>query len=139
LNIITKNIELNTKGNTDIIDITSDISKILNDSALKTGMINIFIPGSTGSITTIEFEPGVVEDLKNIVNELIPLNKVYKHNLAWGDGNGHSHVRSAILGPSLTIQFENTELVLGTWQQIVFIDFDNRKRHRIIKVQLIGN
>jgi len=122
----------------DIINITEEIDYKLKTQKLKSGIVNISIPGSTGGLTTCEYEPGLVQDLKNVFEKLIPQNRTYAHNDTWGDGNGHAHLRASLLGPSLTIPFNSNSLVLGTWQQIIFIDFDNRSRKRKITLQFIG-
>jgi secondary thiamine-phosphate synthase enzyme len=138
MKIITEEITFNTKGNSDITDITPQVSRKLNGSALTRGSVLIFVPGSTGALTTIEYEPGLEKDMKDALNRLVPREIEYAHNLKWGDGNGHSHIRASILGPSLTIPFINNKLMLGTWQQIVFIDMDNRARTRKLIVQITG-
>ena len=125
-------------GNSDIVDITDDARSILGEVGMMDGIATLFVTGSTGSITTIEYEPGVVDDLKSALERLIPENMEYKHDQRWGDGNGHSHVRASILGPSLTVPFVGGDLQLGTWQQIIFIDLDNKPRSREILVQIIG-
>jgi secondary thiamine-phosphate synthase enzyme len=137
--IITETISINTKGFSDIIDINSQVLSIVKRSVIANGLVTIFCPGSTGSITTIEYESGVLRDLKDTFERIAPSNIPYKHNERWGDGNGFSHVRAALMKPSLTVPLVNGELTLGTWQQIVFIDFDNRGRHRNIVVQIIGD
>ncbi len=131
-------IKLKTQGHTDIIDITPEVIEAVNNSRIVNGLVNIFCPGSTGSITTIEFEPGVIEDLRKAIERIAPSDIPYEHNKRWGDGNGFSHVRAALLKPSITIPVINGQLQLGTWQQIVFIDFDNRPRKRTLIVQIIG-
>ena len=131
-------IELRSGGFTDIIDITGELTSILADSSLSEGLLTVFVPGSTGSITTIEYEDGVVSDLKEALERLVPSDKEYKHDRRWGDGNGFSHVRAALMKPGLTIPFTSGELTLGTWQQVVFMDFDNKPRSRRLMVQLIG-
>jgi len=136
--IITKQIAISTRGFTDIIDITNDIQSALNDSGLIQGNILIFISGSTAGITTIEYEPGLLKDLPEAFEKIAPMNQSYYHNETWGDGNGFSHVRAAMLGCSLTVPFTNGHMMLGTWQQIVVIDFDNRNRQRKIVVQITG-
>ena len=136
--VITKKINLSTKGDTDIINITDNVEEILSKSGLKNGSINVFVPGSTGGITTVEYEPGLVHDLKIFFEKIAPKQGSYQHNLRWQDGNGYAHVRASFLGPSLTIPFENGSLMLGTWQQIIRIDFDNRPRNREIVVQITG-
>jgi secondary thiamine-phosphate synthase enzyme len=131
-------INISSKGFSDVIDITGEVESILYKSGLKDGMVSVFVPGSTASVTTIEYESGVIEDLKEAIERLVPSNKTYKHDRRWGDGNGFSHVRAALLKPGLTIPFVHGKLTLGTWQQIVFIDFDNRPRRRTLVVQVVG-
>jgi secondary thiamine-phosphate synthase enzyme len=131
-------ISINTKGFSDTIDITDEVTKILEQSGIENGLVTIFCRGSTGTITTIEFESGVIKDLQSALEKIAPSNIPYEHDKRWGDGNGFSHVRAALMKPSLSIPLINKKLILGTWQQIVFIDFDNRKRHREIFVQIIG-
>jgi len=135
----TEKIKINTKGETDIIDITSGVEKILGKTKLKNGTVTVFVPGSTGGLTTIEYEPGVVSDLKQAFESFAPREGNYRHNTKWGDGNGFSHVRASMLGPSVTVPFLNGKMTLGTWQQIIFIDFDNRPRSRELVVQIIGD
>jgi len=136
--VITKTIRLKSKGETDIIDITGRVSDCLEGAAVKGGIVTIFVPGSTGALTTIEYESGLIEDLQQSFEVVAPRRGEYHHNLRWQDGNGFSHVRAALLGPSLVVPFSNKTLHLGTWQQIVFIDFDNRSRSRELVVQIIG-
>ncbi len=131
-------LKLETKGFGDTIDITDKVREILIKSGIKNGLITVFCPGSTGTITTIEYESGVIRDLKNALERLVPSDIPYEHDYKWHDGNGFSHVRAAMMKPSLTIPFIEGELTLGTWQQVVFIDFDNRSRRRNIVVQIIG-
>ncbi len=131
-------IEVGTKGNCDMIDITDQVSDAIRKSNLQNGICTVFCPGSTGAITTIEYEGGLLEDFPVAMERLAPQDAVYQHHLRWRDGNGHSHVRASILGPSITIPFVNTQLTLGTWQQITFIDFDNKARNRRLEVMLIG-
>ena len=138
MKILTKEIIVSTDGNCDIKNITDEVRKILKESKMKEGNCNVFSIGSTASVTTIEYEPGLLKDIPKILEKLIPAYAKYYHNETWGDNNGHSHIRSAIIGTSLNIPFLKSELTLGTWQQIVIIDFDNRKRTRRISVQLIG-
>ena len=135
--VITEYIEFSTEGNAEVIDITPKVSQRLDTLKIKNGIVNITVIGSTGALTTCEFEPGLVEDIKDIFDKLIPAGR-YNHDQAWGDGNGHSHLRSSLVGPSLTIPFNNKELILGTWQQVIFIDFDNRPRDRKIVLQFMG-
>ena len=129
---------LSTKGFCDIVDITGKVAAEAENSGIENGSVTVFCPGSTCSVTTIEYEPGVVRDLTRVIEALVPSNVPYEHDRRWGDGNGFSHVRAALLKPSLTIPFLKKKMALGTWQQIVFIDFDNRKRSREIIVQVIG-
>ncbi len=136
--VLSETISLSTKGFGDIQDITPSIEGIVGKSGIKNGIVTIFCPGSTGSLTTIEYESGVLEDLKKAIERLAPSNIPYAHDQSWGDGNGFSHVRAALLGPSLTVPILQGELALGTWQQVVFIDFDNRSRRRKIVVQVMG-
>ena len=136
--VATDTIALNTKGFTDVIDITGRVTKIVGQSGIQNGLATIFCSGSTGGITTIEFESGVINDLKKAIEKIVPSNISYEHDKRWGDGNGFSHVRAALMKPSLTIPVVKGKLSLGTWQQIVFMDFDNRERDRKIVVQIIG-
>ncbi len=129
---------LTTSGNTEIIDITQKVSECIASSTLANGLVTIFCPSSTSGVTTLEFEPGVVQDLKRIFNELVPSANTYLHNEAWHDGNGHSHIRAALLKASLTVPLVAGRMTLGTWQQIVYVDFDTRPRKREIIVQIMG-
>ncbi len=138
MTIITEYLTFNTKGDTDIIDITSRVDQKLKESGLTQGSVLVFVPGSTGAVTTIEYEPGLVKDMQDALNRLIPRELEYAHNRMWGDGNGHSHVRASMLGPSLVVPFNDGSLMLGTWQQIVFLDLDNRSRSRKVIVQITG-
>jgi secondary thiamine-phosphate synthase enzyme len=131
-------IHLSTKGDADVHDITAQVASQVAQSGLKDGTVTVFCPSSTSGLTTIEYETGAVSDLRRLFDEIIPQNREYAHNARWGDGNGHSHVRASLLGPSLTIPFVNGRLILGTWQQIVFVDFDNRLRDRELILQIIG-
>ena len=127
---------VNTTGGTDIVDITSKVESEVGKSGVKDGAVTLFVPGSTGALTTIEFESGVVNDLKKAIERMAPESITYEHNERWGDGNGYSHVRAAIFGASLHIPIVDGNLTLGTWQQIVLLDFDNRPRKRRIEVQI---
>ena len=138
MTVTSRTIRLSTKGNCDIVDITSQVAQEVSDSGISNGTATIFITGSTAGVTTIEFEPGLVADLKDMWDRVIPQNIPYQHDRAWGDGNGHSHVRASLLSASLTVPFMNKRLTLGTWQQIVLLDFDNRPRSREIIIQVIG-
>jgi len=138
MTVVTKDITLQSKGNCDIIDITSQVAKNVEESGINSGIVTLFIVGSTAGITTIEYEPNLVSDFKNMWDRVIPQSTPYEHNKTWGDGNGHSHVRASMLGASLIIPFVNKRLTLGTWQQIVFVDFDNRPRSRKLAMQILG-
>lgn len=136
--IKTFSISLNTRGNADIHDITNQIARLVAESGFVDGTVNVFCPSSTSGLTTIEYESGVLSDLRRLFEEIVPENREYAHNARWHDGNGHSHVRAALLGPSLTIPFVNFKLTLGTWQQVIYVDFDNRPRQRQLVVQIMG-
>ena len=138
MTVASKAIRISSNGNCDIIDITQEVNREVRDSNITNGTATIFVTGSTAGITTIEFEPGLVSDFTDMWNRLIPQNIPYQHDRAWGDGNGHSHVRASLLSASLTIPFVNKKLTLGTWQQIIIVDFDNRSRTREIIVQVMG-
>jgi len=131
--------EIKTTDKTDILDITHQVSKIVNESGVENGLVTVFIPGSTAALSTIEYEDGVVEDLIQAIERLVPQDKKYFHDAKWGDGNGYSHVRAAFLKPSLTIPIINGDMQLGTWQQIVLLDFDNRPRNRRVIVQVMSS
>ena len=131
-------LELRTKGDAHVVDITDQVRAALQKSGLRDGIGCVFVPGATGGVTTIEFEPGCVADLQRLFDEIAPPNRDYEHERRWGDGNGHSHLRAALLGPSLSFPFSEGKPRLGTWQQIVFVDFDNRPRSRTVVVQLVG-
>jgi secondary thiamine-phosphate synthase enzyme len=136
--VLSDTISLSTKGLCDFHEITSQVAAAVGKSKIKNGVVTVFSPGSTGALTTIEYEDGVLEDLKGAIERIAPSNIPYAHDRRWGDGNGFSHVRAALLGPSLTVPVIDGKLTLGTWQQIVFIDFDNRSRRRNIVVQVVG-
>lgn len=138
MEIINKKIVLDTKGNPDLVNITDKIIDALKLSGLKKGKITVFVVGSTAAITTFEYEPGLVKDMQELYEKLIPKNKHYAHDETWGDANGFSHLRAALQGPSLTIPFDNGKLILGTWQQVVLAEFDNHPRERQIVLQIIG-
>ncbi|MBN3032583.1 MAG: YjbQ family protein [Candidatus Saganbacteria bacterium] len=136
--IRTKRIALETKGRDQVIDLTAKVEQAVAETKIKAGLATVFVPGSTASITTIEYEPGLIADIKELGERLAPAGKTYEHDQAWHDGNGYSHLRAAVIGPSLSIPVENGALTLGTWQQIVLIDHDNRPRNREVVIQLIG-
>lgn len=131
-------ISLRTQGNADIQDITDQLANAVSHSGLSAGTATIFCPSATSALTTIEYESGALSDLRRLFEEIAPTNREYAHNERWHDGNGHSHVRAALLGPSITIPFVEGQLTLGTWQQVIYIDFDNRPRQRRLVLQLIG-
>ena len=137
--IFSETISLSTKGFSDIIDITDRVDTVIGRSRIENGLVTVFCPGSTGAVTTIEYESGVLRDLQKAIEKIAPSNISYEHDKRWGDGNGFSHVRAALMKPSLTIPIVKGRLALGTWQQIVFIDFDNRKRERDIIIQVLGD
>ena len=138
MTIKTTFISLSTQGNADIRDITDQIANAISKSGLNSGTTTIVCPSATSALTTIEYEGGALSDLRRLFDDIIPSNREYAHNERWHDGNGHSHVRAALLGPSLTIPFVDGQLTLGTWQQVIYIDFDNRPRQRKLVIQLIG-
>ena len=127
-----------TRGFTDIIDITSDVATIISENGVSNGLVNVFVPGSTAAITTIEHEPGLLKDLPEFFEKIIPQNKSYQHDKTWGDGNGYAHLRASLLGPSLSIPILEGRMTLGTWQQIILVDFDNRPRERKLVVQIMA-
>ena len=138
MKILNEEISLATGGDPDLIDITGKVSEILKGSGLKKGIITVFVVGSTAAITTFEYEGGLVADMRELYGRLAPKNKSYHHDQTWGDANGFSHTRAALQGPSLTIPFDHGKLMLGTWQQVVLAEFDNRPRERRIIVQVMG-
>lgn len=138
MTIISKTLVFQTKGENDIIDITNDVIQIVNKTKLDNGIVTIFVPGSTGALTTIEYEPGLLIDLPNSLDRIAPKSLVYEHDKRWHDGNGHSHIKASLIGPSLTVPFIDRNLSLGTWQQIVFLELDVRSRTRKILLQIIG-
>lgn len=138
MTIISETISISTKGFSDILDVTQQVDAVVGRSKIQNGLVTVFCSGSTGALTTIEYESGVLRDLQKALEKIVPSNTPYEHDKRWGDGNGFSHVRAALMKPSLSIPMVNGRLALGTWQQIVFIDFDNRKRERNILVQVMG-
>jgi len=136
--VVTRQISLQSKGNCDIIDITPKVSEQLAGAEINNGTVTLFISGSTAGISTIEYEPGLLSDFQSMWERNVPRNIPYNHDRAWGEGNGFSHVRASLLGASLVVPFNNKKLTLGTWQQIVLIDFDNRPRSRQIILQIMG-
>ena len=131
-------LELHTKGKNEILDITEDVRSIIQRSKITDGSVLIFVPGARGALSTVEYEPGLVQDIPQLMEKLIPEKEHYHHNETWHDGNGHSHLRATLMGPSLTVPFTGQEMILGTWQQIIFLEFDNKPHHRQLVVQLMG-
>jgi secondary thiamine-phosphate synthase enzyme len=129
---------METKGEGDMIDITEILANVLNKVGLRNGLLTSFIPGSTAALTTIEYEPGLKTDFPSAMNRLIPRDIPYEHNKTWHDGNGHSHVKASIIGPSLSIPFQDGKLILGTWQQVVLLEMDTRSRSRRLVIQVMG-
>ena len=136
--VITKTMRIKTKGELQMINITEDVSRAVQESKISDGIATIFVPGSTAAVTTIEYEPGLLKDFPDMLERLAPKNIDYEHEQMWHDGNGHSHVRASLVGPSLTVPFTNKQLTLGTWQQIVLVELDVRSRDRSLIVQIIG-
>lgn len=136
--VITKQVRLQTQGHTDVQDITRPVDELVRETDLRAGIVTLFCPGSTGGLTTIEYESGAVADLKQALKEIAPVDGNYRHHQKWGDDNGSAHVRAALIGPSLTVPFVEGRLTLGTWQQIIFLDFDTRPRSRKLVVQIVG-
>jgi len=131
-------ISVESKGENDIIDITEDVQKVLSKSGLKEGICLVFVAGSTGTLSTVEYEDGLKQDIPKALDKIAPKEEDYKHHLTWGDDNGRGHVKATIMGPSLTVPFQNKKIIHGTWQQIVFIELDTRCRKRKVIVQLVG-
>jgi secondary thiamine-phosphate synthase enzyme len=136
--IVTKTIQIKSRGEDDVIDITEPTSKAIKESNLKNGIVTVFVSGSTAAVTTIEYEPGLRNDFPKMLNRIIPRDIEYEHDKTWNDGNGHSHVRASLVGPSLTIPFKDRTLMLGTWQQVVLLEMDTRQRERQVILQIIG-
>lgn len=138
LSIVTQTIQVTTDGHGHMVDLSSDVSRLLRSSGMREGQVTVFVPGSTASITTIEFEPGLKEDFPGAMEKIAPADAEYEHDNTWHDGNGHSHVRASLVGPSLTVPFSQGRLMTGQWQQIVLVDWDNRARTRDVVLQYIG-
>jgi secondary thiamine-phosphate synthase enzyme len=136
--VISKKLSLPTRGNADVQDITRAVEQVVREAGLRSGTVTLFCPGSTMALTTIEFEPGAVSDLKRLFDQIVPAGQRYAHEEMWHDGNGHSHVRAALLGPSLVVPFVEGKLTLGAWQQVICVDFDIRPRKREIVAQVMG-
>ena len=138
LRVFTGAVEFSSRGNADIIRITEEVRERVSESGVRNGTVTVFAPGATGAITTIEYESGVIEDVQDVLETLTPSDRVWRHNLNNGDGNGHSHIRAALVGPSVTIPVVGGRLTLGTWQEIAFCDFDASARERSVVVQVMG-
>ena len=138
LKVISKTIQLSSKGQDDVIDITKQVSNVVKDSNIENGTVTIFVAGSTAAVTTIEYEPGLINDFPEMLSRIIPKNIEYEHDNTWHDGNGHSHVRASLVGPSLTVPIINGKLTVGTWQQIVLLEMDTRPRNRNLILQIMS-
>lgn len=138
MKVLNETIRFSTGGDGTVRDITQQVENILDAAGIIEGMVNVFVPGSTAGITTVEYEPGLIRDLPEFFEKIVPSGVSYHHDKTWGDGNGFSHVRAALVGPSLTLPVTEGKLVRGTWQQIVFLDFDNRARNRTVHVNIVG-
>jgi secondary thiamine-phosphate synthase enzyme len=138
MNVITKIVQLKLSKEDDIIDVTKQTSDAVRESELNNGIVNVFVAGSTAAVTTIEYEPGLRYDFPKMLSRIAPKDIQYRHDETWHDGNGHSHVRASLVGPSLTVPFSNGALLLGTWQQIVMLEMDTRPRERVLTIQILG-
>lgn len=138
MRLYTGYVELETEGHADMHDLTPYVESVIEDSNLSQGLVTVFTPSSTSCITTIEYESGALDDLREALDELAPMEREYRHNLRWGDGNGHAHLRSALLKTSFSVPLLSGKMTLGTWQQILFVDFDVRPRSRRLVVQILG-
>ena len=138
MSVVTKYLDFSTKGNAECVDITPGISNALDETGLDNGVLTVFVPGATGALTTVEYEPGLVRDMEELWERIIPGSARYHHDMTWGDGNGHSHLRATLLGPSISVPFCSGALTLGTWQQVIFIDFDIGSRTRKLVLQFMG-
>jgi len=136
--IITKKIKVTSKGEGDILNITDDVQNAVSETSLNNGTVTVFVTGSTGSVSTIEYEPGLLQDVPRVLNNIAPAEDTYEHNKTWGCDNGRSHVKATLMGPSLTVPFVDKQLTLGTWQQICFLELDTRGRNRELVLQIIG-
>ncbi|MCP4683864.1 MAG: YjbQ family protein [bacterium] len=136
--VITRTIKFSTKGDGDIVNLTPEMETAVAESGLMSGTVTAFVPGSTAGITTVEHEPGLLQDIPELMEKLVPSDRTYQHNETWKDGNGYSHLRAALIGPGVTVPFYEGRMTLGTWQQVVFLDFDNRSRNRRVVFQLMG-
>ncbi|MBD3169080.1 MAG: YjbQ family protein [candidate division Zixibacteria bacterium] len=139
MKLITERVRVSAESHCGIVDITGDVASVLSETGLTDGNVLIFVKGSTGGVTTVEYEPGLLKDLPEFFEKIIPSDVSYQHDKTWGDGNGFSHLRASLLGPSINVPFENGKLLLGTWQQIIIINFDNKSRTREIILQFMGD
>ncbi|HDS44963.1 MAG TPA: YjbQ family protein [Methanomicrobia archaeon] len=138
MSVVTKELTFETRGEVELVDLTAQINDALRATVLRAGIVTIFVPGATGAVTTIEYEPGLIQDLPDALERLFPRAIEYQHELRWHDGNGHSHIRAAFLGPSLTVPFKDQRMLLGIWQQVIFVELDVRRRSRRVILQIIG-
>ena len=136
--VLTKTVQIKSKGENDMVDITQETAALIREGNLKNGIITVFVAGSTAAVTTIEYEQGLERDFPNMLSRIAPSDIEYEHDNTWHDGNGHSHVRASLVGPSLTIPFRNRSLMLGTWQQIVLVEMDTQPRQRSVIIQILG-
>lgn len=134
----TTSFSFSTEAELDIVDVTHDVAEVIEQSDIHDGIVTVFVPGSTGALTTLEYEPGLVQDMEDFFERCAPQDHYYQHEERWHDKNGHSHIRASLIGPSLTIPFRDNRLMLGTWQQVVFLDCDVRSREREVIVQIMG-
>lgn len=138
MTVKTRSIKLQSEGHTDIVNITDQVREQVHQSGIRNGTVTLFSPSSTSAISTVEYESGCLEDLRRFFDDILPADREYAHNARWGDGNGHSHARAALMKASFTVPLVDQELTLGTWQQIIFLDFDNKPRSRELVVQIVG-
>lgn len=136
--MVIERMHFNTEGDADMVNLTADVRRLVKESGLSTGLVTLFVPGATGAVTTLEFEPGVIQDFRNLFDRIVPPGAEYEHNRTHPDMNGYAHVRAGLLGPSLVVPFEGGELCLGRWQEICFVCFDNRPRERTVIIQTFG-
>ena len=138
MKVVSERVSVRTSGEVDMVEITDKVQDLVDASKIKNGLATVFVGGSTGAVTTIEYEPGLLADFPAMLERVAPRNIVYEHEKRWHDGNGHSHVRASLLGPSVTIPITDSRLTLGTWQQLVFVELDTRSRSRELVVQILG-
>ena len=138
MDVITKYLTFNSHGELDTLDITDEVQSKVEETELEDGIVTVFVPGSTGALTTIEYESGLLKDFPDMLKRIIPKKINYEHDMKWHDGNGHSHIRASFLGPSISIPFQKQQLIIGTWQQIIFLELDNKRHTRKLIVQIVG-